>query len=342
MPTPSLARDFFDKILAPGEDNAANIRSLIGSKLEDDWLDAKRAYLDTKQRENDCKENWSKLLGGFANNQGGVVIWGLDARPTNFNGRMIDVINGDFPINDPQLFCSKLMEWRRQATDPPLANVQIRLVLLPNDPNKGFVVCFIPDGPHKPYRSEDAGKSYWLRVGGSTILMPRSVLQSMFYPKSKVIFQLLATLHYEPLTSERFAGGGYAAKLLLRVGLKNVGTATAKNTAVWLKPGNDHALGKLSVNVDYQWVRGSVGEFTEIRVKDASVHPGQSIHSFTSEWKVKEGPETGIRELPPFSEPKLDVTVFSENQEPQLFQPRFDMDELIQSRECKWEGVSEE
>ena len=64
-------------------DPAAFIRDLCSLKpptFEDDWLDFKN-HPGTGNEEK-VKEMWGEALSGMANNQGGVIIWGVDARKT--------------------------------------------------------------------------------------------------------------------------------------------------------------------------------------------------------------------------------------------------------------------
>ncbi|MFO0821708.1 MAG: ATP-binding protein [Gemmataceae bacterium] len=202
MAPASLARDFFERVLC-NLDRVAAIRALINSDpptTESDWFDVKGEHIDPKQRDKRSKELWSEVLGGFANNQGGVIIWGLDARPVEIAGKRIDAITKDVPVADAQELARNLGEWRRQATDPPLPNVEIVPVVNPLDAPKGYVVCFVPEGPHKPYRSENAERNYYLRSADNTNVMSRSVLASMFfYPKAMASLKLSAKLTYEQI-----------------------------------------------------------------------------------------------------------------------------------------------
>ena len=68
-PTPSLARNLFDRAVAGG---AAFLRQLVADKTpESEWLDFKYGdHLD----EAETKVTWSRALCGFANNEGRMVI----------------------------------------------------------------------------------------------------------------------------------------------------------------------------------------------------------------------------------------------------------------------------
>jgi len=201
MATPSLARNFYDQIVN-NPDPFMAIRRLVNSNpptLESDHFDCKLEHQDQKQREKKSKELWSEVLGGFANGGGGVLIWGLDARKHKIDGREIDAVCGEELIANPRALEARLRELQRQATDPPLGGVEIMAIPVQDDDSKGFVICFIPDGPFKPYRSEQAGQQYYIRAGDTTQVMPRSVLSAMFFPRYNAVFNVRAELTYKQI-----------------------------------------------------------------------------------------------------------------------------------------------
>jgi Putative DNA-binding domain len=189
MPAPTLARDFYDRIVT-APDPVEAIRNLIDLTVptfETDWLDFKGdpgdpKRPDLKQRDRKVRELWSEAIGGFANNQGGVLVWGIDARKIDTPHGEIDAASGDKPVDNPIALKSRLIELQRGATDPPLANVLVEAYVIPGSPSRGYVVCYVPQGPFKPYRSEQPGPQYYLRAGDNTVVMSRPVLASMFYP----------------------------------------------------------------------------------------------------------------------------------------------------------------
>ena len=115
---PSSARRFFDRIMnAP--DPAAFIRGLTTSEpatREEEWLDFKVAGIDK-----DAKRNWSRALSGFANTEGGVIVWGVIAKKDSDD---VDAANGIEMVVKPESFASRLMELHHSATDPPVAGVE--------------------------------------------------------------------------------------------------------------------------------------------------------------------------------------------------------------------------
>jgi hypothetical protein len=326
MPPPSLARNFFEQVRTAA-DPVVFIRKLYDPTSpvsETDWLDFKQpprlnattfAPLDHPK----WKEMWMEALGGFANNQGGVLIWGLDARKDPATG--VDAASGEVPVPNPEGVKSRLKELQRQATDPPLANVEIEAYSLPTTPPTGFVVCFIPEGPYKPYREASGRSQYPFRSGDNFTILSRSMLQSLFYPRSKAIFRAKATL-----SSSGPAGGGIET-LSCRADLMNVGTATATNAQVLVESDIANFRG-VSLTGGELWSNRSTGP-EKWFLAGHSIHPGRSVQLFYLEWRAGAGHPA----------PSFTLAVYCENQERQVIKIEFDMKELVEKGECVREAM---
>ncbi|WP_439628200.1 AlbA family DNA-binding domain-containing protein [Gemmata sp.] len=339
----SLAREFFESLVNV-PDRVAAIEKLVNSDpptTENDWFDVKGEPSEPRQRDKKNKEVWSTVLGGFANNQGGVVIWGLDARPAEVDGRTVDAVNKKVPVEDPRALATKLSEWRRQATDPPLPNVEIVAVPLPDDASKGYVVCFIPEGAHKPYRSENADRNYYLRSADNTNVMSRSVLASMFYPRANASLKLIATLSVEESQDRVAAPDAFGATLTLRTTMENVGTATARGLTLWVAPKLEDVWGNPIPSTNHLWEGASFNGRHEHRLRDKPVHPGQSVHAFEFLWTVLVFP-TSSGLMPRCPGPEFEVVAFCENHSRQVFRLRFEWADVKLRRVVTWEGVAEE
>jgi hypothetical protein len=233
---PSLARDFFDRITTAADPVAA-IQALVNSSpptFETDWLDFKTEDADPKKRDKGIRNAWYEALSGFANNSGGVLIWGLDARKMPTPSGDIDAVFADKPITAPMVLKSRLTELQRGATDQPLANVKIEAYELSAAPGTGYVVCYIPEGPFKPYQAQDSCKQYYLRAGDNTVVMSRRIQASLFYPRLKPRFKVKALLEYRLAAPRTTADPQHApvAEMNLIITLLNTGTATAKDVSV--------------------------------------------------------------------------------------------------------------
>jgi hypothetical protein len=340
-----MARNFFEQIKdAPNP--VTFIRGLINPTsptYEKDWLDFKQQpSCDLKHPK--WREMWVEALAGFANNQGGVIIWGIDARKDA--GTNVDAASGENPVNNPNGVKSRLIELQRQATDPPLMNVVIEAYEIPSAPGTGFVVCFVPEGPFKPYRAEDGRKSqYVIRAGDNFVVMSRSMLQAMFYPRSQAVFRARADLSWQLLERVQTSSGDYVAEMICTVELVNDGTATGRNPLVQVQPVVGTTV-RLPGRVDgikffsEGWI---VDETASGTVLEATrpLHPGRVTPLFTATWRVEARgcPSMNGMVLPDCHAPSLELTVYCENQEQQVIKLQFDINELISNRRCCVEAM---
>jgi hypothetical protein len=331
---PSLAHSFFERI-TQDTDPVAAIRRLINSDpptIETDWLDFKTEHHDARQRDKKVRETWSEALGGFANNQGGVLIWGVDARKVKVGGAEIDAACDEKPITDPQALRSRLVELHRGATDPPLANVEIKAYELPGNPGKGFVICYVPQGLYRPYRAEQAGQQFYIRAGDNFVVMGRSMLQAMFYPRTQAVFRVRSSLSWAP-EERQLTGGRHIASLTCHTDLVNDGTATAKDTFVLVKANAGLNLREIHFKLTGWDVVNSDPDIECLSPRP--LHPNRVTPLFVAKWNVEAGSSpTDSRVLPKCSAPCFDLAIFCENQERQLIKVEFDMEELIEKNTC--------
>lgn len=218
---PSIARDFFLQITR-ASDPVAAIKSLVGAtppEFETEWRDFKGAAQISDQ---DAKRTWSKALAGFANTQGGVLIWGIDARKDHATG--IDAACGLSLVKNPSAFKSRLNELHHQATEPPVLDVEIEAYSIAGTSDEGFVVCYIPESPFKPHRAEHAERQYFIRVGDDFVVPSVSLLRNLFFPQSRCRL-------VPKLTASCMVENGQMRYHIKGV-LHNVGSATAFDTLV--------------------------------------------------------------------------------------------------------------
>jgi hypothetical protein len=194
---PTLAENYFDKFTAPGAaDLITSLPTGTEKTFEDDWLDFKggqlaNAYLqaapkDKQKAKADLEKLWSEIVGQFANNEGGCVVWGVDAAKTpNAQGNEVDAPKSLSPIQDTEAFKSLLAELGRFVTDPPVSGIRHEVVKPDATKAEGFLVSFIPQGKQKPYRSEKAGKRFLIRSGDSKVDMSVSLLRTLFFPQQR-------------------------------------------------------------------------------------------------------------------------------------------------------------
>jgi len=186
---PSLALEFFNRI-KQASDRFAFLAALVNSSpptFECDWLDFKigddPAIKDKKRLEEEQKRVWSKALSAMANSGGGVLVWGIKAEKDKATG--IDAANALALVPDVHQFVTRLQELHRQATDPPVLNVDYLPVPTSDTDRAGLVACLIPDSPYKPHRAEFVeGKPFFVRAGDNSAPASVALLRSLFYPSA--------------------------------------------------------------------------------------------------------------------------------------------------------------
>lgn len=228
---PSNAEAFFDRLMSADKPFEI-LASLVNSDpptCEEEWLDFKTEPPERKA----ITRMWSEAVSGFANVAGGVLVWGIDARQITIDGQEIDCAGDLRLIEKPRELASRLAGEVHRTTDPPVEGVRVEAIVGPDD--KGFVVCFVPEGTSKPYCAEQAtGKPYVQRAGRSFVVMNRSLLRSLFYPRASPDLQIALFPEWSAIEVNRSMY--YASKIDVRFRgwIANSGQASAEAVCVHL------------------------------------------------------------------------------------------------------------
>ena len=260
----SRAQQFYQSIIDAKPSPAHFLEDLVTQgKSENDFLEFKGAG---RIPESTAKAYWSKALAGFANTEGGVLIWGIRAAPMEDppgSGKRVDAANGLDFVPDPSAFSQMLKDVRLEATIDPVAGVEIAWYPA-TSATGGFVVCFVPESDFKPHRAElDAGKQYYQRIGDKFVVLPHSILRSLFYPRLSPKLLLYVNI------SRNISG--VARSFLFHAFLSNNGKASARDP-----------FGYLFCDVPlsgFEWVDAIEDRFLNNPVKThRSFHLGRPLH----------------------------------------------------------------
>jgi hypothetical protein len=228
----SRATAFFALIKAGG---AAFLHNLVKTKSQEaDFLDFKGAG---RLQDKAAKELWSQALSGFANTEGGVLVWGIRAARNAATG--IDEADSLDLAPDVSVLAQMLRDVELQAVIDPVPGVQIERYV--DSGTAGFVVCLIPEGPHKPYRAELCGKQYYQRIGDKFAVIPHSLLRSLFYPPTpRPKFRV--TIEHSDIQNPTQSGGGRdpLAGNYIQIAIENIGRVSARD--VWVVLRIDHSF----------------------------------------------------------------------------------------------------
>lgn len=172
------AKDLFDQFMRGGEEA---IDGFIAEQISEEFfIDYKRSANDgneAKLHQTD-RENFARAIAGFANSEGGVIVWGVDCRNDPARG---DVPNGKFPLKNAKRFASYLEGAASGCTLPPHDGVK-HYVIEASGTGEGFVVTYVAKSMFAPHQCI-VGKyknRYYVRVGSNFELASHGLLAGMF------------------------------------------------------------------------------------------------------------------------------------------------------------------
>jgi hypothetical protein len=210
-----------------------SLPNLPEKTFENDWLDFKSG----KTKDQDLKKIWSKIIGAFANSEGGVIVWGVIAKKDSVTG--VDAVSDLELVPDVFALKSRLMELRHEAGDPPVSNIEIKELLIPDSSTEGFVVCHIPESSNKPHRSEFSDRRFYLRMGDSSRECNVSILRQLFYPKRNIrIKARIQVVRMPNGLNMRITPGPHNInhiRAAFEIGIHNIGETSVEDVQFWVK-----------------------------------------------------------------------------------------------------------
>lgn len=239
------AEDLFKRIQ---DDGVAEIDRLITERTSEElFLDFKRSA-DQGQgirfHDHD-RVNLRKAISGFANSEGGVVIWGVDCSRQANNG---DVASNKQPLTNPARFVSWLEGAVSGCTVPPV--VGVRSILIPIDDNTGFAATYVPQSTHAPHQMTGESK-YMIRAGSDFVPAPHGVVAGLFgKPPHPVVFP---NYIIKPITFlDEYAQASFTVVLV------NNGQVVAEDLFVSLSTPNAPQSGQgIAIDANVDWPMAS-------------------------------------------------------------------------------------
>jgi hypothetical protein len=143
---------------------------------EDLHLDFK-LVTDSELKKRDDRRTFAVSASGFANSDGGLIIWGIDAR-RNADG--IDCAVEAPGVNGLKKLLSKLIEYTGSVINPTLVGIDHRAIPSDYDADHGFVVTLVPVSDSGPHMAKLGENRYYKRSGGSFVVMEHFEIADMF------------------------------------------------------------------------------------------------------------------------------------------------------------------
>src|SRR6266567_2743333 len=166
----------------------ADIRALLGTQ-EDIFLDFKESYSKTGALLDDDKAHFSKAASGFAHQEGGVLVWGIEARK-GANG--IDEAVSLKPITSNKRFLSGLNDYVKYSTEPVVDGIQNRVIYENDDEssNKGYAVSLFPKSGSEHRALGKNTSDFYKRHGDSFSPLSTADIRALFFRSSSPDLEL--------------------------------------------------------------------------------------------------------------------------------------------------------
>ncbi|MDD4201998.1 MAG: ATP-binding protein [Candidatus Omnitrophica bacterium] len=170
------AREIFERIKNEGE--KAIDAFILTRRSEELFLDFKRSADDGEGTvlHHDDRKNLAKAISGFANSEGGVVVWGVDCSKDNYSG--YDVARAKMPIEDVDKFVA-FLEGAVSGCTIPAHNKIENHGIKQKGRNSGFVITLVPKSPGAPHQAVYK-YYYYMRAGSNFLPVTHSILAGMF------------------------------------------------------------------------------------------------------------------------------------------------------------------
>lgn len=212
----------------------------------------------------DDRRNLAAGISGFANALGGIIVWGVEARP---DADRVDCAISLLPISPLSRLQSALSQHAAGAVSPILDGVEHRTIFETGD--SGFAVTLVPEGDGGPYMAKLGEDRYFKRSGTSFLKMEHFEIADMFGRRRRPVISAVV----RPSWGGKVGQDTYFVRLVLA--LANSGRGVARSPYVALKidrpyipgqfglDGNGRlGLGALTRASDDPWIRygGGWGE----------------------------------------------------------------------------------
>lgn len=121
------------------------------------------------------RNNLSKAISGFANSDGGIVIWGIKA---SLNSKGQDVAKELKPIKELTKFLNFINRSEGQVVIPLVTGIEH--LKLESSSDEGFIKTFIPGSETAPHMALCGDKHYYKRSGDSFYICEHYDILDMF------------------------------------------------------------------------------------------------------------------------------------------------------------------
>jgi hypothetical protein len=183
--------------------------------------------------------HFSRALSGFANSDGGVLLWGIK---TDRNERAIALK----PITDCFGFQGVLKKSLLHAVQPSVDGVLVDVILSDNEESAGYVRCLIPPSDAAPHRAMLAGREYYKRSTEGFYRLEHFDLEDLFGRRPTPDLRLRATV--KPTGRSFGTPMGEKVTGIVIIAIENAGRGAARAPYLVLEPKSKHQIWEYGVD----------------------------------------------------------------------------------------------
>jgi hypothetical protein len=213
--TPHLQMNNAESLFVSLETTSA-VTGLVG-KSEDLYFEAKRCKVPLSDTD---KDHLAEALSGFANADGGTLVYGLIA--SGGDRSKPDVVTAVERVKNVPHLLSEILGLVGQVVQPPVEKVQVVARELSGLPGEGFVLVFVPPSGVAPHRSLRT-REYYRRHGCGFFRMEHYELAEMFGRRQSPKLRFFAEVVPRSVARE-----GNEVRCEITVGIENIGRSMAK------------------------------------------------------------------------------------------------------------------
>lgn len=196
-------------------------------KMIDEWIANEREenlHLDFKTvratMNKSDRVNLAVALSGFANSDGGVIVWGVDARK---NARGVDCAAKKEPVAPVSQLISQLNDFTADSANPIVDGVVHRAI--PDTGDSGYAVTLVPESKSGPHMAKAGEDRYYKRSGSRFVVMEHFDIADMFGRRPQADLRLAVRL----ATGSTIGGPeGTKRQFHVFIGIENTGRGTAR------------------------------------------------------------------------------------------------------------------
>ncbi len=165
------------------------------------------------------RRNLARALSGFGNSDGGLILWGIDARRT----RRVDAAIALRPIADLARASSEIQTLTGEAASPAVPGVDHKPIM--DTGAAGFIVTLVPASDGGPHMAKCGEDRYYRRSGSTFRRMEHFEIEDMFGRRPRPCLSFYASISiYSTISGPQ----GQRFDVSIVVGIRNTGRGVAR------------------------------------------------------------------------------------------------------------------